>query len=101
MYVLSVAQSKGHKKAMEKKKSYDQVDPCLARTKGSDITNLRIPGRKWHTVESLRGLESHRTSCDVEYTHDRKLFHTLGTNSSSCRNVPPASLSQWQQHNVL
>lgn len=36
-----------------------QVGRCLARTIGSDMTNPQIPGRKWHTVESLRGLESH------------------------------------------
>lgn len=41
---------------------------CLARTIGSDMTNPWIPVRKWHTVESLRGLESHRTSCNMEST---------------------------------
>lgn len=50
------------------KKYCSQVGHCLARTIGSDMTNPQIPGRKWHTVESLRGLESHRTSGDVEST---------------------------------
>lgn len=64
-HVLTVAQPWDYKKQAWTKKCCSH---CLARTIGSDMTNPRIPGRKWHTVESLRGLESHRTSGNVEST---------------------------------
>ena len=66
---------------------------CLAITLGSDMTNPRIPGRKWHTVESLRGLESHRIPGGVHPWRRGSYFNKLGIYSEFSVTVPLASLS--------